>query len=429
MCFSTPYIKNMGIPMNIGILTIGNELTSGRIADRNAAMIAREVHKRGWRTVAIASVGDNFTEIEYGLRFLLERADVVVITGGLGPTEDDLTTEAIAQFFHLPLFTDEKTLTHIKNLFASRNLPWTENNAKQARFPLGAEIIPNPSGTAAGFALFKDNKLVVVIPGVPSEAAQMFTSGVLPLMQRFFPKPTGVTLSKTYKTFGLTESKIDEILKDVKSDEGVYIGFYPIFPENHVVITVKVPSENKAHHIFHKVCGEVEKRLSPYIFATDEENLENIVASEMIKRGLTLSIAESCTGGLIADHLTDIPGSSAFFERGLVAYSNAAKIEILGVPVAVIERYGAVSEETARLMAEGIRRISGTHLGLSTTGIAGPTGGSDAKPVGTVYIALADGKETFVRHYIFRWDRRRNKVIMAHSALMLLNNYLKGKLK
>ncbi|MCX7816349.1 MAG: competence/damage-inducible protein A [Syntrophales bacterium] len=415
--------------MNVGILTIGNELTTGRIVDHNAAMIAREVHQKGWRTVAIESVGDNFTDIEYGLRFLLERADVIVITGGLGPTQDDITTEAIARFFNLPLYTEENVLAHIKNLFASRNLPWTENNAKQARFPIGAEIIPNTTGTAPGFALYREQKLIAVIPGVPSEAAQMFSSGVLPLMKRFFPESTGFTFSRTYKTFGLTESRIDEILKDVKDDDGIEIGFYPIFPENHVVITVKDSSETIAFQKFQRVCSEVENRLSSYIFATDEETLEQVVASKMIKKGLTLSVAESCTGGLIADHLTDVPGSSAFFERGLIAYSNTAKVEILGVPETTIERYGAVSEETARLMAEGIKKISRTDLGLSTTGIAGPTGGTDVKPVGTVYIALADDKDTFVRHYTFRWNRRRNKIIMAHSALMLLNNYLKGKLK
>ncbi|OGP67160.1 MAG: hypothetical protein A2W27_02730 [Deltaproteobacteria bacterium RBG_16_44_11] len=410
--------------MKIGILTIGNELISGRTADTNSSFIARKINQQGWRVEAIMSVGDDFEAIENRLNYLLPLTDAIICTGGLGPTADDITSAAIAQAFELPLYTDENVLNYIKEIFTKYNLRWIENNAKQAMFPQGAEIIANPVGTAAGFVLNIKGKLIFVIPGVPAETIRMMTEGVLPVLRRCFPQNEQYSAKQTIKTFGLSEAAVDDSLKDIDFNAlDVSIGFYPVFPENHLVIISRRKTLVEAQRKLKLAQDEITKRLEKYIFHYGEETLEEIVATLLIERKMTLAVAESCTGGLISNRLTDVAGSSAFFERGIVTYSNAAKIKLLGVPVDVIEKYGAVSEETARLMAEGVRKLSGTDLGLSSTGIAGPTGGSPDKPVGTIYLALSDSTQTLCRHYAFRWDRKRNKHVFSEAALMMLKDY------
>ena len=414
--------------MKIGILTIGNELMNGRIADTNSSFIAREMNLQGWQVETMMSVGDDFETIKTRLHYLLTFTDAVICTGGLGPTADDITTAAVAKAFDLPLYTDEKVLACLKELFIRFNLRWTDNNAKQAVFPQGAEVIPNPVGTAAGFVLPVQKKLVFVIPGVPSETYRMLPEGVIPVLRRYFPQPVRHSIKQTIKSFGLGEGTVDQRLADVNFDAlGVSVGFYPVFPENHLVLIARSDSLEQAEKNMQKAVDEVTARLSDSIFGYSEKTLEEIIAEALTEKRLTIAVAESCTGGLIANRLTDVPGSSVYFERGLVTYSNEAKIQLLGVPPEIIEQHGAVSEETARLMAEGVRRIAKTALGLSSTGIAGPTGGSKEKPVGTVYVALTDGAQTICRHYAYRWDRKRNKLVSSEAALFLLKNYLQGK--
>ncbi|MEE9913157.1 MAG: competence/damage-inducible protein A [Deltaproteobacteria bacterium] len=414
--------------MKIGILTIGNELMNGRTADTNSSFIAREINLQGWSIEIMMSVGDDFATIKSRLHYLLTFTDAVICTGGLGPTADDITTAAIAQAFGLPLITDENVLIDLKAKFARYNLRWTENNAKQALFPLGAEIIPNPVGTAAGFALPVKDKLIFVIPGVPFETRRMLPEGVMPVLRRYFPQPAQHALKQTIKTFGLSEAAVDEKMAEVNfAALGVTVGFYPVFPENHLVLIARADSQEQAQNQLQAAQDEVTARLKDYIFEYGEKNLEEVIAAAFAEKKLTIAVAESCTGGLIASRLTDVSGSSVYFERGLVTYSNASKISMLGVPAGTIEKHGAVSEETARLMAEGVRKLAGTDLGLSSTGIAGPTGGSPEKPVGTVYLALADAQGTDCRHYAYRWDRRRNKMVSAEAALMMLKNYLQEK--
>ena len=414
--------------MKIGILTIGNELMNGRIADTNSSFIAREMNLQGWQVETMMSVGDDFETIKTRLHYLLTFTDAVICTGGLGPTADDITTAAVAKAFDLPLHTDEKVLACLKELFIRFNLRWTDNNAKQAVFPQGAEVIPNPVGTAAGFVLPVQKKLVFVIPGVPSETYRMLPEGVIPVLRRYFPQPVRHSIKQTIKSFGLGEGTVDQRLADVNFDAlGVSVGFYPVFPENHLVLIARSDSLEQAEKNMQKAVDEVTARLSDSIFGYSEKTLEEIIAEALTEKRLTIAVAESCTGGLIANRLTDVPGSSVYFERGLVTYSNEAKIQLLGVPPEIIEQHGAVSEETARLMAEGVRRIAKTALGLSSTGIAGPTGGSKEKPVGTVYVALTDGAQTICRHYAYRWDRKRNKLVSSEAALFLLKNYLQGK--
>jgi nicotinamide-nucleotide amidase len=414
--------------MKIGILTIGNELMNGRTSDTNSSFIAREINLQGWPVEVMMSVGDDFAAIKSRLHDLLTFTDAVICTGGLGPTADDITTAAIAQAFDLPLYTDEAVLQDIKDKFTKYHLRWVENNAKQAVFPRGAEVIPNPVGTAAGFMLPVQGKLVFVMPGVPSETRRMLPEGVIPVLHRYFPQPVGHTIKQTIKTFGIGEGAVDERLAEVNFNAlGVSVGFYPVFPENHLVLIARSDSQEEAQKNLQKAQDEVTARLKDFIFSYGEQTLEDIIAAALTEKKLTIAVAESCTGGLIANRLTDVSGSSVYFERGLVTYSNEAKISLLGVPAEIIEKHGAASEETARLMAEGVRRLAGTSFGLSSTGIAGPTGGSKEKPVGTVYIALADANQTACRHYQFRWDRKRNKLISSETALMMLKNYLQEK--
>ena len=416
--------------MKVGILTIGNELTSGKTQDTNSSFIARQLNVQGWQVAAMMSVGDDENVIRGGLSYIMGISDAVIVTGGLGPTADDITTVAIASTFSLKLYTNEDVLRHIQGLFEKHRLKWTPNNAKQAVFPEGAETICNPIGTAWGFSLKRNGIIVAVIPGVPAEVRRMLPEGVIPLFRREFTEEAQYVESRTIKLFGIAEAGVDQALADVDlAGLGVNIGFYPNFPENHVVLIARHASEAEAKKKLKKAEGYVKERLRDYIFAYDRETLESLVASLLTERKLTLAVAESCTGGLITDRLTDIPGSSAFLERGVVTYSNVSKTGLLGVPEQVLHEFGAVSEQTAILMAEGVRKIGKTDLGLAVTGIAGPTGGTEEKPVGTVFIALTDGKKTICHRSLYRWDRRRIKMVSSQSALMMLKRYLTGEMR
>jgi nicotinamide-nucleotide amidase len=412
--------------MKIGILTIGDELTSGRIADTNTSYLAREFHVRGWDVPISMAVGDTSEAIRGALDCILSVADAVVVTGGLGPTADDITTEAIAEIYGLRLFTDETVLQAIKDRFASRGLLWSDNNTKQAMFPEGAVPLRNPVGTAWGYCLERVGKPIVVIPGVPMEVKRMAPEVVIPLFEEKAGKTFIVT--KTIKLFGMGEALIDSALADLPlAGTTVSLGFYPRFPENHLVLTAKSTDRANAEADIALIQKEIEARLYRNIFGYDEDTLEGMIGSLLRSRKLTISVAESLTGGLVADRITNIPGSSAYFERGVVTYSNRSKTELLGVPEEIIKKHGAVSKEVAVLMAEGVRRASGTDIGLSTTGIAGPSGGTDQKPVGTVFVAVSDGKRTICRDFLFKWERRRIKEITTQWALELTRRFLAGE--
>ncbi|HQK49229.1 MAG TPA: competence/damage-inducible protein A [Syntrophales bacterium] len=412
--------------MNIGILTIGNELTSGRIADTNTSYLAREFHVRGWDVPVSMAVGDEAGAIGEALDFILERSDAVVVTGGLGPTADDITTECIAKYCGLPLYLDEAVLQTIRERFAARGLRWTDNNAKQAMFPQGAEPLRNPVGTAWGYVLNRGGKLIAVVPGVPMEVKRMTPEVLVPLFERKAGKTH--ILTRTIKLFGLAEALIDSALADLPlAGTTVSLGFYPRFPENHLVLTARSADRARAEADLALIGKGVVERLSRNIFGYDEDTLEGMIGALLTEKKLTISIAESLTGGLIADRITNVPGSSAYFERGIVAYSNRSKTELLGVPEEVIREHGAVSRETAVLMAEGVRKTSGADVGLATTGIAGPSGGTGAKPVGTVFIAVSDGTRTVCRDFAFKWERRRIKEITTQWALELTRRFLAGE--
>lgn len=398
------------------------------IQDSNSSFIAHEMKTEGWNVTAIMSVGDDAHAIAQGIDHMLTLSDAVIVTGGLGPTADDITTASIARAFGLTLCTDEGVLERIKARFETRNLKWTENNAKQARFPEGARIIDNPVGSACGFYLERGGKIVTALPGVPDEIRWMLPEGLIPVLRWKFKETEKTTLRHTIKLFGITESSIDEAMSGLDLDlPGITIGFYPRFPEIHVVVTSVHRDRHAVKENLELVTMRISERLKGHIFACDYETMEGVVARYLTGAQKTLAVAESCTGGLIADRLTNVPGSSNFFERGVVTYSNSSKTDLLHVPQSMIAQHGAVSEATARAMAEGIRKQADTDIGLATTGIAGPSGGTAQKPVGTVFIALTDGELKACRKFIFGWNRRRIKEISAQWALEMLRRYLVGR--
>ena len=415
--------------MKFSVLTIGNELLCGRVQDANSVAVARELLTHRWRAGSFLSVGDDFADIKKALCFLLQDADVVIISGGLGPTADDITTEAIAKALNRKTFTDESALAHVKEIFSKHKLQWTDNSAKQAVFPEGATPIANSVGTAWGYSLpvsdFGGDKLVVVIPGPPREAKTMLTTGAIPLFKKLYSGDSLFRTTTVAKLFDIPEASADKILAGSGIYElGVNVGFYPHFPELLVVVTAYEESEAKAQALAEAAKAILCKELGEHIFSSSMETLEEIVAQKLIEKHLSITVAESCSGGLIADRLTDVSGSSAYFHSGIVCYSNDAKSKLLNVPSNIIEMHGAVSEQTALLMAQGARSVAGTGIGLATTGIAGPTGGSVDKPVGTVYVALADNAGSVCKKFSFRWDRRRNKIITSQMALIMLLRHI-----
>jgi len=414
--------------LNISILTIGDELTSGMIQDTNSSFISRRLNSEQWHVSAMMAVGDDKNAIKKSLEYLLGISDAVIVTGGLGPTADDMTTASIAKAFGLKLYTDDSVLGEIKKRFQKFHIQWTDNNTKQAMFPEGAVPILNSVGTAWGFSLKRDGKIIVVIPGVPVEVKRMLSEGVIPLLRKEFKEPVQYSLQKTIKLFGLSESKIDEALSSENFKmSGVTLGFYPRFPENHIVITSRGSDEATAVGNLEIIKQKIVERLGKYIFGYDDETLEGVIAFLLTEKNLTLSVAESCTGGLITDRLTNVPGSSKFLDRGVVTYSNASKVEMLNVPSSVLDEYGAVNEQTAVSMAVGVQKLAKTDIGLAITGVAGPAGGTVEKPVGTVFIAVTDGKDTICRKFLFRWERRRIKEISSQWSLEILRRFVESK--
>jgi len=411
--------------VNIGILTIGNELISGRVQDINSSWIARYLIFHGLQTSTLLSVGDCEISIRHAINVCLAHCNAVIITGGLGSTEDDITVGALGRIWERPLFQDDYVLNLLKERIRARGYRWTERHARQALFPEGASLLPNPVGSAWGFSLFHQDRLFIVLPGIPEETIRMTIDHVVPLLKQTFPDGYCPSFSRTFKCFALPETEMEEKLSGLIPQEHLIdMGFYPAFPEVHLVLTSHHPDQEKAKQYLEEADQVISKALSLYLFGRDEETLAGIVGNLLTQKGFSLAVAESCTGGLIADTLTNVPGSSAYFDRGVVTYSNAAKTALLGISEEILKAHGAVSEQTARTMAEGIRLSCGADLGISTTGIAGPSGATPGKPVGTVFMALAHKADTLCRGYHFSGERRKIKTVTAYTALIMLRDYL-----
>ncbi len=410
------------------ILSTGDEIRSGSIIDSNAAYLAERLEEAGVEVTRHSCVGDDLEILVSILKEISGRADIAVVTGGLGPTTDDLTAEAAAKAKGIELALDLDALASIENIFKKLNFPMSSSNKKQAMLPEGAECIYNPVGTAPGFIVTIGSCLFFFLPGVPREMRRLFSDGVLPRIERLQGENRELCLVKTVSTFGLTESAIGERLAGLPEKfPELQLGLRAIFPEIHVKLYARGKNENDIHKLLDTATGWIEDTIGKRVISTDGNSMEVVVGNLLRQKKATLAVAESCTGGLIAHLLTEVPGSSDYFLYSGVVYSNEAKINVLGVSSATLEKYGAVHEETAKELAEGARRVAGATYGLSTTGIAGPGGGTDDKPVGTVCIGLAtpDCSKGFKYNFAFG-DRSMKKRIFAITALDILRREILG---
>ena len=413
--------------MKAEVLTIGDELLRGEIVDSNKAFLSDRLLSLDIETHYHASVRDVPADMIDAFRRAAERSDIVVVSGGLGPTRDDLTSEALAQAFGREMRLDENALAGIRAFFAAVGREMTENNASQAYFPDGAEVLANPIGTAPGFMLDVKDAVFFCMPGVPREMMRMMDEQVLPrVAARLSGSGSRVVRARLLRTFGMGESTLDAELADIAATGDVVLGFRTSFPDNYLRPVARAATAAQADALLDRVCEAIRARLGALVYGEGEETLEQVVGRLLRERGARIAVAESCTGGLVAGKLTDVPGSSDYFVGGVVAYADAAKQSLLGVPEALLARHGAVSEPAARAMAEGARARFGADLAVATTGISGPGGGSEAKPVGLVHIALADAQGTHADHFVFPLDRTRHRQLTAQVALDWIRRHLLG---
>jgi nicotinamide-nucleotide amidase len=408
--------------MRVVLLNTGTELLAGDVHDTHLAFIAREIFALGLRINERRTVGDGAVIAET-LNELFSRAEIIFVTGGLGPTSDDITRDVTAELVGLKLEENAELLASLKKRLRVRGIKWVESIARQAQVPEGAKILPNENGSASGLYLQANinpaisSPHIFLLPGPPRELQPMFRDYAMLILRSIVKGPPAVE-RRFYKIAVMGESVIEEkIGKKILAIPGVEIGYCARPGEVDVRIIGERTALDEADKIVHAELGGV-------IFTAGDESLEQVLVQLLTKKKQTLAIAESCTGGLLANRITNVPGSSAVLLAGYVVYANEAKIDILGVDPKLIEQRGAVSEEVARAMAEGARKRAGSIYGLATTGIAGPDGGSEEKPVGTVYVALADEKETKVRKLFFPSDRETFKQLVAQLAFEMLRRKL-----
>ena len=401
------------------IVTIGNEVLSGQTLDTNAAYLGRKLLSVGIPVVSCYTVGDEVNLIVRGLELAGGDADLVLVTGGLGPTGDDLTRQAFANFLGVELQLQDELLQEIREFFVLRDLQMPEANRIQAYIPLGATAIENRVGTAPGFMACKNDKLFFVMPGVPVEMKQMFEESVLSRLSEFAGKQAVVV--RKLKCFGTGESKIAELLGDLCQR-----GRNPLIncTVRAGVITLDIIATAGDKATAEEMAEKEEKLLSELlgglVYGRGEQTLAEVVGEKLAEQGKTIAVAESCTGGCLAKLLTDVAGASRYFKQGWITYSNSSKSEELGVPSDLIEKHGAVSEQVAEAMARGAKKNAGTDFAIGITGIAGPTGGSEQKPVGLVYISLGSDNGCETRRFVISGDRELIRLRAAQTALNML---------
>jgi nicotinamide-nucleotide amidase len=409
--------------MKAAVIAIGDELLIGQVINSNASFIAEKLNAAGISVEKMITIGDDEDVIVKTLDRSLSEHDVLCLTGGLGPTHDDVTRAAICKFFKTDLISNEEALENVRRIIKRRNVPLTKLNEEQALVPRGCDVMQNSHGTAPGYFFHREGKHVAVMPGVPHEMKVMMERYVTPYFQQH---PVGqVIRHRTLRTTGIPESFLFQQLGNLDDLlEGAKLAFLPGPTGVRLRISVKEKDETTANNKLHRVEERIRKKAAKYIYGVEDEELEQVLGRMLTERKLTIAVAESCTGGLITDKITDVPASSNYFERGIISYSNQSKIDNLRVPKELIETYGAVSSEVAKAMAEGVRQLAGTDIGISSTGIAGPTGGSAEKPVGLVWIGYSDRNETLAVKFNFGDDRRRVKERAAQAALELVRRRL-----
>lgn len=411
--------------MKAYIITIGEEILIGQTLNSNASYIGDKLSDLNISVVKNSVVGDKENDILAEFEIAWDKSELVLVTGGLGPTHDDVTRKCVVDFFNTTLVENDEILEDIKELFQKRNRKLTEINIDQAKVPKIAEAIKNSFGTAPGMWIEKNNKFFVVMPGVPYEMRGMMESTVLPRLKELV-KNDEIILRKLLLTTGIPESYLYDRLGNLAELlNGAELAFLP----DQVGVKLRLTVSGKEEEAANKLV-EVEQRIRAktgrYIYGSNDESLEEVVGRLLSERELTIATAESCTGGMIGNVITNVSGSSKYFERGIICYSNAAKVEILKVDEDTLIEHGAVSTEVAMQMAEGVKATSGSDIGLSTTGIMGPTGATTDKPVGLVYIGYCDEKVCTAKKIIFGEDRLLNKQRTTQAALDLVRRQLLG---
>ncbi|HEX2963617.1 MAG TPA: competence/damage-inducible protein A [Ignavibacteriales bacterium] len=413
--------------MQAEIITIGDEILIGQTINTNAAYIGEELTKIQIAVSRTVVVGDEESAILGEFKSAFENNDIVIATGGLGPTHDDITKECIVRFFNTELEMNPDVLDDVKSIFERRGRQMAKINETQALVPKIARVIRNTRGTAPGMWIEKDNKVLISLPGVPHEMKEMIDSEVIPGISKMNRGSGSCIKIKNLLSTGIAESTLFERLGDLNELlQGAKLAFLP----SQFGVRMRITAEDKTEDLALNKLSEIEQKIRSlvgrYIYGIENDTLEEVISRLLLERGLTIAIAESCTGGLVSHRVTNVSGSSSYFERAVISYSNAAKVELLNVNEDIIAQYGAVSLEVARQMAEGIKSVSGTDIGLSITGILGPGGATREKPVGLVYIGLCNETLCTAKKFQFSEDRLLNKDRASQAALEMLRRHLLG---
>ncbi len=404
--------------MNAEIICVGTELLLGNIVNTNAAFIAERISRLGIGCYNQCVVGDNMDRCLSQLKESSSRSDIIILSGGLGPTEDDMTKEAVAAFTKLPLVEDAVSRRSIEEYFAKRGIEPTENNWKQALVPKGAKAVPNANGTAPGIILETKNCKYILLPGPPIELESMFDSQIMPYLQSL---GAGSIFSRTVKIVGVGESKAETMIKDlIDSQDNPTIATYAKTAEVHIRVTAYGEDEKQARKLVKPVVKELKARFGSNVYsAEDEASLEQAIIELLDSNKMTMSTVESCTGGLVSSTVVGVPGASEVFKCGFVTYSNKSKRKLVGVKKGTLDKYGAVSRQVATEMAKGGAAVSKSDVCISVTGIAGPDGGTDEKPVGLVYIGCYVRGDVKVKEFHFSGNRNKVRSLSAKNALIL----------
>ena len=415
--------------MQVEIITIGDEILSGNVVDTNTAYLADQLWLKGIEVSYHTAVRDDAAKIKEALLHAAAHAELVLVSGGLGPTADDFTIEVAAKAFKRKLVLDQHYVHYLENLFKQWGRPLTENGRKQAYVPEGAKTFQNRVGTAPGIGVKFKKAQIYFMPGVPKELKQLFHDFILPEILTSRKKALHFE-GKVLKCFGAAEADLDNALKELYVNrlniENVRIGFRAHFPETFIKLSAWHKEAEEAKKILHGVELKIRDRIGQYVCGEGDDTLERILGALLVKKKKTVAVAESCTGGLTAHRITNVPGASKYFRSGVVSYSNEAKIAVLGVSPETLKKHGAVSSQTAIEMAQGIRRISKADYGVSITGIAGPTGGTQEKPAGTFHVALVNHAGNWEKKFFFPVNRDWFKLIASSIAIERVRRELLG---
>jgi len=413
--------------MKAEIISIGSEILRGQITDTNANFIAKKLVKLDIDLEHISAVSDNPESLLSTLKLALQRSNLIITTGGLGPTEDDITYQTIARSLNLKLIKYPEAEENLKKILHKIKIKISPSNLKQVYLPEGAKIIINQYGTAPAMILEKDSKIICSFPGVPHEMKNLIEENLIPYLKDKFP-PSMIKKTKILKVTGLGESSVNELIRDyINKQTNFTFGIYANPEDIQVQVITQAPSEKEAEKLLQFSVNQLTKVLGNYIYGNDEETIEKVVGKLIKTKKLTVAVAESCTGGMLGEMITRIPGSSEYFQGGVISYSAKVKEDLLKVSPEVIKKYGEVSKEVAQLMAEGVRRCCQSDIGISITGIAGPGGATEKKKVGLVYMALADGKKTLTQKHQLFGNRQLVRLRSARRALNMLRMYLMEK--